>query len=97
MTSGASVKGKTIGRHTHGDRHQIAAAQDGIDHRAADAGEIDIAGDHRLIHARGAGDKNILHRHAVFLIELGFADEPERQHRPARLRIADAHRRAGGK
>ena len=96
LNLGAAVKRKTIGRHAYGDRHQIAAAQDRIDHRAADAGKIDIAGDHRLRHAPGAGDKNILHRYAVFQIELGFADEPERKHRPARLRIADAHRRAGG-
>ena len=97
LTSGARVQRKPVGRHAHRDGHQVAAGQDGIDHRAADAGEIDISGDHRLIHPGGAGNKNILHRHAVLLIELGVADQPERQHRAARLRIADAHRRVSGK
>ncbi len=88
---GPGVEGKTVGRHANRDRHQIAAAQDSIDDGTADAGEIDIAGNHRLIHARGARDENVLHRHAVLLVELGFGDQPKRQHRAGRLWITDAN------
>ena len=88
---GSAVERKTVGRHSHCDRHQIATGQDRIDDRTADAREIDIAGDHGLIHPGCAGNKNILHRHAIFLVELGVADQPERQHRAARLRVTDAH------
>src|SRR5215813_6806786 len=91
----APVERKPIGGNSHRDGDQIATGQNCVDYRAADARKIDVPGDHRLVHSRCPGNKNILHRHAVFLIELGFADKPERQHRPARLWVADARWRIG--
>jgi hypothetical protein len=90
---GAPIERKPIGGNSDCDRHQIPAGQNRVYDRASDAGKIDVSGDHRLIHPRRAGNKDILHRQAIFLVELGVADQPERQHRPARLRVTDAHRR----
>src|ERR1044071_570723 len=88
------IKRKAVGRNSHRDRDELAACPNPIYDSAADACDIDIPGNHRLVHARGAGNKNVLHRHAVLLIELRFADEPKWQHRPARLRVTDANHSA---
>jgi hypothetical protein len=89
---GAPIERKTVRRNAHCDRHQIPTGQNRVDDRTADAREIDVTRDHGLIHSGCAGNKDALHRHAIFLVELGVADQPERQHRAARLRVTDAHR-----
>src|SRR5690349_25111810 len=91
------IKRKPVRWHSYRDRHEIAACQNRVHDGAADACDIDIPGNHRLVHTRSAGNENVLHRHPVLLIELGFADEPKWQHRPARLWITDTTYRARGK
>ena len=87
----ARVKRKRICRNARRNADEVCAAKDRVYYGASRAADVDVSRNQRLGQPGAAGYIDVLKLETVLLIELCFGDQPQGQHRAARLRVTHAN------